>query len=123
VRGDEIEPGIGGQGRPRHGGDERQAGRSAHEREQREHERQRLEQVEAGPGDVPVVRDVLAGKRRAQVAGPGKESQRDAAEHENEPVPGSPEVVEIENGDPAVGRQLPLHTRILQNRLGLPGPG
>jgi len=112
MRGDQIEPGIGQQRRPRNGGEE-----------QRQNERQRLEQVEPGPGDVPVVGDVLAGEGCAQVAGPGEKRQRDAAEHEDEPVPCAPEVGEVGNRDPAVRRQLPLHTRILQNRLGLPGPG
>jgi len=123
MRGDEIEPGIGQQRRPRNSGEERQARRAAHEREQRQHERQRLEQVEPGPGDIPVVGDMLAGEGRAQVAGPREKRQRDAAEHEDEPVPRPPEVGEVGNRDPAVRRQLPLHTRILQNRLGLPGPG
>jgi len=123
VRGHEIEPGVGCQRRTRHCGEERQARRSTYEREQGQNERQRLEQVEAGPGDVPVVGDMLAWKGRAQVAGPGKERQRDAAEYEDEPVPRAAEVVEVDNGDPALGRQFPFHTRILQNRLGPPGPG
>jgi hypothetical protein len=123
VRGDEIEPGIGCQRRPSNCSEEWQARRSAYERKQRQNERQGLEQVEAGPGDIPVVGDMLAWKGRAQVAGPGEERQCDAAEHEDEPVPRTAEVVEVENGDPAVGRQLLFHTRILQNRLGPPGPG
>jgi hypothetical protein len=59
--------------------------RAANDRDQRGREGGRLEGVEAGPGEIPVVRDVLAGQGRGQVRGPRKERDHDAAQDQQQP--------------------------------------
>jgi len=98
LRGDEVEPGV---AEERGAGDRRG---DRHERRALEHrhegrdERGRLEEVESGPGHLPVVGDVLGGQRRAQIGRPGEEHDRDRAEHEQEPEPQVPEPAEHVGG-------------------------
>jgi hypothetical protein len=59
--------------------------RASNDGDQRGRESSRLKEVEAGPGEIPMVRDVLARQGRGQVRGPRKECDHDAAQDQQQP--------------------------------------
>ena len=116
LRGDQVEPGV---------AEERRAG-DRRERSSRTQSASSiatkvaiegcgLEQVEAGPGDLPVVGDMLGRQSRAQVGRPRKERDRDRAEDEQEPEARPPEPSENVRSRWAASERL-LHRAIVQER-------
>lgn len=97
MRGDHVEPGVAEERRPSDGCDQRQEPRAKRKREHRPSERQRQEQIEPDPGDVPMIRDVPLGERRAEVDRPREEPDHDRAEQHHEPEPVTPREVHLAN--------------------------
>jgi hypothetical protein len=67
--------------------------REANDGDQRGRKSRRQEEIEAHPGDIPVVHDVLARQGRSQVRGPREEREHDAAQDQQQPVAALSQVV------------------------------
>src|SRR5439155_246275 len=80
----------------------------------RRHERRCLEEVEARPGNLPVVGHVLGRQRRAQVGSPRKQRDRQPPEDEQEPETRPPKTVENPGG--MRWHLVGLHRAIVQQR-------
>ena len=97
MRGDRVEPGVAEERCACDGCDQRQEPRAKRKREHRRSERQRQEQIEPDPCNVPVIRHVPLGERRAEVDRPREQRDHDRAEQQHEPEPVTPRQLHLAN--------------------------